>query len=288
MNHFGKNKKDNSQNIKFICDFSPPKGSDPSLISQVEELSADYISVAYNPGKSVGANSAFTAFLIKKKYQKNVIFTLATRDMNTLSIQSHLIGANLLGLDNVIVLRGDPLNKSEKKIMSEVNDISTTKTILSIKNLNEGKDFKNKHLKSKTNFTVGATIDLSKNLIQEKKLTLSKIESGADFLILQPIFKPDLLTQFLELYRNSYLEEINIPIFWGLQILEKNSLSFSEIPEWIQTDLEKGRDGFSISQEILENFISEGYKSIYLVPSFFKKGKRNYKLAKSILDRYKV
>tara|TARA_Y100000758_G_scaffold277559_2_gene223014 strand:- start:52 stop:918 length:867 start_codon:yes stop_codon:yes gene_type:complete len=288
MNQTIKNAKKQLQKIKFICDFSPPKGSDTSLIDQAKELSADYISVAYNPGKSVGANSAFTAYLIKNKFKKNVIFTLATRDMNTLAIQSYLVGANLLGLDNVIILRGDPLNQKEKYIMSEVHDISTTETILSIKNLNLGKDFKNKSLKSKTNFRIGATVDLWKNVENEKKLTRSKIESGVDFLILQPIFNPNLLMEFLALYKNSYGEEIKIPIFFGLQMLEQNSLCFSKIPQWISNDLAKGRSGISISKEIIENFISEGFNSIYLVPSIFKDGKRNYQAAKSILDTYNI
>ena len=65
MKNMPKNIKKQSQKIKFICDFSPPKGSDPNLIDQAKELSANYISVAYNPGKSVSANSAFTAYIIK-------------------------------------------------------------------------------------------------------------------------------------------------------------------------------------------------------------------------------
>jgi len=288
MKNMPKNIKKQSQKIKFICDFSPPKGSDPNLIDQAKELSANYISVAYNPGKSVSANSAFTAYIIKNKFKKNVIFTLATRDMNTLAIQSYLIGANLLGLNNIIVLKGDSLNQKEKSIISEINDMSTTKTILSIKNLNSGKDFKNKSLKSKTDFRIGATVDLWKNIENEKKLTHSKIQSGVDFLILQPIFNPNVLIEFLSLYKNSYGEEINIPIFCGLQMLEKNSLCFSKIPEWINNDLAKGRNGISISQEILENFVSHGFKSIYLVPSIFKNGKRNYQAAKSIIDTYKI
>ena len=70
------NLRNKSQKIRFICDFSPPKGSDPNLIKQAEQLSTDYISIAYNPGKSVGANSAFTAYLIKKKFKTTKINTL--------------------------------------------------------------------------------------------------------------------------------------------------------------------------------------------------------------------
>ena len=69
-------------------------------------------------------------------------------------------------------------------------------------------------------------------------------------------------------------------------MLEQNSLCFSKIPQWISNDLSNGRNGISISEEILENFISEGFTSIYLVPAIFKDGKRNYKAAKCILDKY--
>ena len=39
-------------------------------------------------------------------------FTLATRDMNRLALQSQLLGAQMLGLENVIVVQGDPFSPS--------------------------------------------------------------------------------------------------------------------------------------------------------------------------------
>ena len=84
----------------FICDFSPPRSGDPSVLQQAS-IDADFISVAYNPGRAVRVNSAMLAAAIKQHVAKDVVFTLATRDMNKLALQSQMLGAQLLGLENL-------------------------------------------------------------------------------------------------------------------------------------------------------------------------------------------
>ena len=44
----------------IICDFSPPRSGDPSVLQQAD-INADFISVAYNPGRAVRVNSAMLA-----------------------------------------------------------------------------------------------------------------------------------------------------------------------------------------------------------------------------------
>ena len=41
----------------FICDFSPPRSGDIGSVDQAN-IDADFISVAYNPGRAVRADSA--------------------------------------------------------------------------------------------------------------------------------------------------------------------------------------------------------------------------------------
>ena len=88
----------------FICDVSPPRGSDASYLEPIVNQDADYLSVAYNPGKAVRMDSALMGCWLKHVAGKDVVFNLATRDMNKLSIQSHLLGARLMGLENVLVV----------------------------------------------------------------------------------------------------------------------------------------------------------------------------------------
>ena len=37
----------------FICDFSPPRFADWNVVQRAADLSADFLCVAYNPGKAV-------------------------------------------------------------------------------------------------------------------------------------------------------------------------------------------------------------------------------------------
>ncbi len=73
----------------FICDFSPPREGNPAVLEQAN-IDADFISVAYNPGRAVRVNSVLLAAAIRQRTGKDTIFTLATRDMNKLALQSQL------------------------------------------------------------------------------------------------------------------------------------------------------------------------------------------------------
>ena len=84
--------------IVFVCDVSPPRGADEALLARAGTLDADFLSLAYNPGKAVRVNAALAAHWVKTNTARDVIFTVATRDMNKLAAQSLLVGAALLGL----------------------------------------------------------------------------------------------------------------------------------------------------------------------------------------------
>lgn len=52
----------------FICDFSPPRGSGPAYVESASTLDADFICVAYNPGKAVRVDSVAMAHAVAKLY----------------------------------------------------------------------------------------------------------------------------------------------------------------------------------------------------------------------------
>ena len=97
----------------FICDVSPPRGADPGLLEPLRGLDADFLSMAYNPGRSVRVNSVAAAHWLRRETGAEAAFTIATRDMNRVAIQSLLLGAELLELENVIVVRGDDFTPRE-------------------------------------------------------------------------------------------------------------------------------------------------------------------------------
>ena len=274
-----------SNNKNFVvCDFSPPRGGNPDLLSEASILTPDMFSVAYSPGKSVRINPVMVSHWLQNNCDIPSIFTLATRDMNKGALQGILLGAQLFGLDNVVSVMGDDFTETESKLQATVKDFSSTQLIKSIKYMNQRLDFKRRFLLHPTNFCIGATIDLSRNWAREISLTRKKIESGADFILSQPLFNPDLPMQFLDRYRETTGTPIDIPIMWGVQIKTKDSLSFTDVPDWITEDLDLGRSAFDVALQIVDSYHGIGVTNFYIVPPIYRGGRRDYESAQALIE----
>ena len=266
-----------------ICDFSPPRGSDPALLSGAQSLSPDFISVAYSPGKAVRVDPVVAAHAINQQTGRDAIFTLATRDMNRLATQNHLLGAGLLGLENVIVVGGDVFTERDLAVVKDVRDFRPTELVASIKSLNEGVDFRGLKLRTPTDFCVGATIDLGRGIDREARLTRAKVSAGADFLITQPVYDVGQVELFRDAYQAAAGGPLPAPVFWGLQVLDAKGLVFGDVPPQIVEELEGGREGVDIAADLLEGFLAAGMTNIYLVPPIFRGGLRDYEAAQRVI-----
>ena len=272
--------------VLFVCDFTPPRGPDPALLEPARDLRADFISVAYNPGKSVRVTSALAAHWIERNTGKDTLFTVATRDMNKLAVQSMLLGAGMLGLENAVVVKGDSFTDRELSAVKAVDDFTPTGLLAAASAMNRGIDYRGGKLRSPTRLCVGATIDLGLGLEAQTRLTRRKVEAGARYFLVQPVFDPALVRRFLECYAQAYDEELTAPIFCGVQVVTPGGLVFGEVPERITADLRKGRDAVDVALSVLRDFVDAGFRSIYLVPPILRAGRRDYEAAARVLDDF--
>jgi homocysteine S-methyltransferase len=268
----------------FICDVSPPRGADPDLLEPARFLDADVLSVNYSPGRSARVNSAIAAGWIKANTGKEAMFALATRDMNRLALQSLLLGAQLLGLENLVVLKGDRPTERESSLVKEVHDLRPTELLRSIGDLNRGLDFKGLKLRTPTDLCAGAAIDLGRPLDREVALTRRKVEAGARFFLSQPVFDAGRPRRFFDRYVELTGEKISTPIFHGVQVIAADSVVFGRLPEWVSADLDRGRSGRDIALQLIQEFADAGLSSIYLVPPVKKGGRRDYEAAQAVLE----
>ena len=269
----------------FICDFSPPRFLDPAAVERAKGINPDFICVAYNPGKAVRVDSAMLAAAIKGATGQDVIFNLSTRDMNKLAIQSHLLGAQMLGLENVVVIKGDAFSEKDLAQVKEIDDFRPTELIKAAESMNQGSDFRGSKLREPTQLCIGGAIDLGRGIDAEAALTHAKAKSGAAFFITQPLFDTGEISAFHDSYRGaSRGGELTQPVFWGLQVLVKDGIIFSNVPEWVRRDLDKGREGADIALELLRRFLDFGIRWIYLVPPILRGGARDYEAAQTVLE----
>ena len=266
----------------FICDFSPPRSGRPDQLPQPAP-DADFLLLAYNPGRAVRVNSAMLAAHLRQQTGRETAFALATRDMNRLAIQSHLLGAQLLGLENVVVAQGDPFSERDLERVKDVSDYQPTELIAAIAAMNQGRDFRDSQLPAPTDFCIGATADLGRGIKREARLTRRKVEAGAHFLITQPIFDPQDAGRFRQAYAEVAEGPLLVPVFFGLQLLERDGVAFGSVPSAILDELAAGRSGVEIAVELYGRYREGGIHNIYLIPPIRRGGARNYAAAQEFL-----
>ena len=266
-----------------LCDCTPPRSADPAALDAVGAVGADFACVAYNPGKLPRADSVAAALAIKSRTGTDVVFNLATRDMNKIALQSRLLGAQMLGLENVVVLQGDGFTVAESERVKAVNDYTPTALISDAAAMNDGLDYRGAKLRGETSLCIGGTFDLARDLAREAALTQRKVEAGAHFLIAQPIYDLAVRHAFLEAYQRSAGGPLEVPIFWGVQVLDKDGIVLGNVPPETRQQLDEGRPGVDIAVEHLQALLADGVRGVYLVPPILRGGARDYEAARQVM-----
>jgi 5,10-methylenetetrahydrofolate reductase len=275
---------DSDSEMVVIADFTPPRSGDVAALERAGMVSADFMCAAYNPGKLVRMDSITAAYAVKERSGRDVAFNLATRDMNRVAMQSHLLGAHALGLENVIVVQGDAFTEREREHVEAVDDFTTTGLLSAIRAMNQGLDYRGSKLRAPTQFCIGATLDLGRDPESEARLTHRKVEAGAQFFITQPFFDPAQRERFLELYQTVAKRSLAEPVFWGVQVLERDGIVLGPVPSHLRQELEQGRSGVEIALELLKALAGAGVRGVYLVPPIMKGGARDYDAAQQVLQ----
>ena len=270
----------------FICDFSPPRGASLDFLEDARSLDVDFISVNYSPGRVPRVDSAVTAHLIRQYAGRDVIFTLAVRDMNPLALQTHVLGAAALGLENLLILGGDPFPTSQ--LAGGLGTMRPTELMRAVSNMNKGLDRRGHPLEDEIDLCVGGVIDLGGDIETAARLTHRKVEAGAQFFVTQPVFDPQQKRDFESAYEAVAGEPLVTPVFYGLQILRPGSVAFSLVPPRHQQRLERGRSGEDIAMEVWEGLRREGIDTLYLVPPVGPRGARDYEAANRFLERVRT
>ena len=272
----------------IICDVSPPRGADAGSLVDAARVGADFLCAAYSPGRSVRLGSAVTAGILTQRFGRRAAFNLAVRDMNRIAIQSALLDAAALGVDNVAALRGDPLSERDSRLASAVNDYTTTALLRDIGEMNRGRDFRGRRLDAPTAFCAGATADLSNPIEREATLAARKAKAGAEFILCQAAFDAARTLAFARRLAERLAPETAAPrLFAGVQIPSADGTIFGSAADRarVLAELCAGSPGLDIAAENAAALHDAGFNLFYIIPPILPKGARDYEAADLLIER---
>ena len=171
-------------------------------------------SVRKRPG-TVGICAA-----IMNKYQVDTVPHIICGGFNKEETENALIDLDFLGVDNVLVLRGDPI-KSETYFTAEKGGQKYASELLGqVNEMNNG-IYLDEELKNSapTDFCIGVAGYPEKhfeaaNMRSDIHFLKKKVEAGADYIVTQMFFDNQKYFDFVKLCRE---HDINIPIIPGLK-----------------------------------------------------------------------
>jgi methionine synthase I (cobalamin-dependent)/5,10-methylenetetrahydrofolate reductase len=185
-------------------ELDPPRGLHPGKSLEgakfLKENGIDVINIADGPRAVARMGPSAMAQMARDYCGVESVIHYCCRDRNLLGMQMDLIGANALGLRNVLAVTGDPPKMGTYPNATAVFDIDSIGLITFIQMMNRGLDFSGRPLGGRTEIFVGAGCNPAHvELELEVERFGKKIAAGAEYFFSQPVYDEEMLFRFLEL-----------------------------------------------------------------------------------------
>lgn len=234
----------------ITAEVAPPKGCDPThMLEMAHRLKGRVHAINVTDGsRAVLRMSSLVASAILRQNGIEPICQIACRDRNVIGLQGDLMGAEALGIHNILALTGDPVKAGDHPNARPVFELESVRLLQLIEKMNAGFDANEKSLTDgATNLFVGAAVDpQSGSLSGLQRRFERKLAAGAQF------FQSQLISDFdrLEKFMSQVAVGCNKPLLAGIFLLKsaKNAQFINrcvpgvQIPDDLIERLERASD----------------------------------------------
>ena len=197
-------------------------GNTPDFLQQANSV-RDFvhaINVTDNQSAVMRLGSLAGSIKLKEKGIKP-IYQITCRDRNRIALQSELLSAHSLGIDNVLVLTGDHSSLGDHRSAKPVFDLDSVQLIKIATGMKDGVDMEGNRLTQAPDFAIGAVVNpnfkpLDLQLIKMEK----KIAAGAQFFQTQAVFDPKVFEHFVR-----KTEGFGVPIQLGVVLIKSAKMA---------------------------------------------------------------
>ncbi len=213
------------QPFVITAELGPPKGTNMEVFFK----QAAYLKGVVHAANVTDQQSALmklgslAACHLLKDFGIEPIMQMTVRDKNRVALQSELLSAAVLGIQNVLVLTGDPMSIGDHPEAKPVFDIDVMGLMQAMKKLASGVDMTDHKLDGAPRFSIGAAMNpCVEDIETEISKTKKKIENGADFFQTQGVFDLQRFKRFMDRYHK---EGFKTPILAGIILLKSTKMA---------------------------------------------------------------
>ena len=249
------------------AEVGPPKGCDVSgLIAEAKEYLKDvnFVNVTDSQSSVMRLGSLAMCKVLKDE-GFDPIFQLTCRDRNRIALQSDLLSAAMLGIENLLLLTGDHTKLGDNPGAKPVFDLDSVSLLYTASQLEAGKDLGGNDLVGAApKFAKGAVVSPCSDSLDAQLLKMErKVKAGAEYFQTQAVFEPEKFIKFMEKakeFGKPVQLGIIIPKSAGMCKFMNNNIAGIHIPdemiEELAADKEKTKAGIT-GTEICARIIKE-------------------------------
>ena len=250
---------------KFVVtsEIGPPKGTDIKEVLDDAELikgRVDAINVTDLQSSVMRVGSLAVCRLLKERGHEP-IFQMTCRDRNRLALQSDLLSASVLGIENVLLLTGDYPTLGDHPEAKPVFDLGSVQLLEVAKMLESGKDMKGNPLKGAPKFCIGAVVNPGADPLEPEIIkTEKKIKAGAQFFQTQAVYDVELFKRFLagaKYLKTTILAGIVLLKSAGMARYMNKNVAGVFVPDDLIKEMEEAKDKSAKSIEIAARLIRQ-------------------------------
>ncbi|MBN2030317.1 methylenetetrahydrofolate reductase [bacterium] len=275
--------KDKIESKQFIIcgELGPPQSCNGDVIRKKTAHFKGYVdavNITDNQTAIVRLSSIASAKILLEEDIEPII-QMTCRDRNRIAIQSDLLGAAALGIENVLCLTGDHQKFGNHPESKGVFDLDSIQLVATLAKMNKGFLLSGDEMKTKPHFTIGAAANPFAEPFEMRLIRLyKKVMAGAYFIQTQPVFDLEIFQRWMEKVREMGLHE-KVTILAGVMPVKsvKALLHMLEEVPGVKIDkqyinrMEQAADpqeeGIKIAVEMINALKSvEGVRGIHFMP----------------------
>lgn len=245
------------------CEVGPPKGVDVSGMKAGAERIRGRVDAA-NVTDQQGAVMRLCSLAgcrLLKEWGLEPVLQLTCRDRNRIALQSDLLGAGALGIENILCLTGDYVTLGDHPQARPVFDLDSVSLIEAARRLEAGRDLADRELKGAPRFFIGACVTPEADFLEGQVLKMEKkVEAGADFFQTQAVYDVRKFADFMAM-----VGHLKVPVLAGVVVLRSaamarymnEKIAGIHVPEAVIAEMDRAQDRASKGVEIAARTIAD-------------------------------